>query len=147
MFKVVPPIVWISCLVLALAIDWVFPINFEFLRMFFWLGVLLLILGMGSAIIVVRTFIRLKTEVHTFRKPSTLSTDGLFRFSRNPIYLGQTLALIGASILTANPVTFLSPLLFWSFCNFNCIPFEERGLEQIFGQDYRDYKLRVRRWI
>ena len=93
------------------------------------------------------TFHRHRTTVNPYGGASTLCTDGPFRFSRNPIYLGDWLLLIGISLLmnTLWPLVF-TPLI-WIMLRFGVIRYEEAHLEAKFGNAYRDYKNRVRRWI
>ena len=76
-----------------------------------------------------------------------LVIDGLFRHSRNPIYLGLALALLGIALSFGSA----SPLLVWiGFClalDQYYIPIEERGMLAAFGADYASYRRRVRRWF
>lgn len=79
--------------------------------------------------------------------PSTLVTEGLFRYSRNPMYIGFLLLLIGVAALFKTPWMFLAPLAFWLTAHFFFVPKEESHLEQLFGDAYHDYTQRVRRWF
>lgn len=147
MFRIVPPIIWIACVLLILVIDQIVPGSQSlpfFARAF---GIAMCMVGIGMGFNTVQKFIRLNTEVHTFRPASTLSTNGLFRFSRNPVYLGQTLALAGLSVFLGSPASLIAALLFWSACHFHYIPFEEKNLERVFADEYLEYKKMVRRWI
>ena len=93
------------------------------------------------------TFHRHSTTVNPYGGASALCTDGPFRFSRNPIYLGDWLILVGISLLlnTIWPLIF-APLI-WVMLRFGVIRYEEAHLEAKFGDAYRGYKARVRRWI
>tara|TARA_R110002167_G_scaffold96903_6_gene256211 strand:- start:5142 stop:5600 length:459 start_codon:yes stop_codon:yes gene_type:complete len=80
-------------------------------------------------------------------KASNLVTSGIYRFTRNPMYLGMVLVLVGGiiefgSILGCG----IAPLFVWYMTRFQIVP-EEQIIEGLFGQDYRDYKQQVRRWI
>jgi len=88
-----------------------------------------------------------ETEFHTFKKPRQLVTQGLFKFSRNPIYLGFIVALIGVGAILGNVISLLGILIFFLAANFWYIPFEEKNLEKEFGTAYRNYKSLVMRWI
>jgi protein-S-isoprenylcysteine O-methyltransferase Ste14 len=81
-------------------------------------------------------------------KPTVQIVDwGPFRLSRNPMYLLLILICIGFAVLLANWwILALTPLAVWALQRFAIIP-EEAYLEQKFGDDYLDYKQRVRRWI
>ena len=85
--------------------------------------------------------------IQPFETPDKLVSNGTFRFSRNPIYLGMCLALLGISVLMGSLTAFLSPIIFWGIMNFTIIPSEEKILEKTFGNSFTAYKSKVRRWI
>lgn len=82
-----------------------------------------------------------------FSKSTSMVRDGIYRFSRNPMYLGKVIFLAGLSITTGNLIALITPVLFFSIMEFMFIPYEEEELEQIFGSEYRNYKKSVKRWI
>jgi len=63
------------------------------------------------------------------------------------MYLGMVVILIGAAILLGSISAFISPFVFFIIMNGTFIPHEEKALEEAFGQDFVDYKRRVRCWI
>ena len=79
--------------------------------------------------------------------PKKLINTGLFRFSRNPTYLGMTITLLGEAIFLGSLITFIIPILFVILINNFNINFEEKILENKFGTKYLEYKKKVRRWI
>jgi len=83
-------------------------------------------------------------------KPEAVSqvvSSGIYRFSRNPMYLGFLLALVGWALWLSNPLAWLLLPMFVLYMNrFQIVP-EERVLTEIFGDEYRQYMVRVRRWI
>jgi protein-S-isoprenylcysteine O-methyltransferase Ste14 len=80
-------------------------------------------------------------------KASNLVTSGIYRFTRNPMYLGMLFVLIGGIIEFGALLGFvIIPLFVWYMTRFQIVP-EEQIIEGLFGQDYRDYKQQVRRWI
>lgn len=111
------------------------------------LGWLVVSVGLGLMLWTMWTFARHRTTVNPFSGASALCTSGPFQFSRNPIYLGDWLILAGVSLL----LTTLWPLVFapliWIMLRFGVIRHEEAHLEAKFGDAYRRYKARVRRWI
>ncbi|MCA1979353.1 MAG: isoprenylcysteine carboxylmethyltransferase family protein [Thiobacillus sp.] len=111
------------------------------------LGWLWLAAGLALFVWTLWTFYRHHTTVNPYGGASALCTDGPFRFSRNPIYLGDWLLLVGVSLLlnTVWPLLF-SPLV-WLMLRFGVIRHEETHLEAKFGDAYRAYKARVRRWL
>lgn len=87
------------------------------------------------------------TQVEFGSRPQTLVTGGPFRFSRNPIYLGGLIMLSGLSIFLGSLITFIFPIALFLILNAVHIPLEEISLEETFGDQYRAYKERVRRWL
>lgn len=79
--------------------------------------------------------------------PGSLHTDGWYRFSRNPMYLGVALGLLGFAVLLGSFINLLFPLLFVALVDRYFIPVEEKFLTQAFGADYLNYVNRVRRWL
>ena len=91
--------------------------------------------------------VSVRTEIHTFKMPRQLLTSGMFNISRNPIYLGFSIALLGAALRLGTITALLQMALFIFIANSWYIPFEERNLEQVFGEDFRRYSRKVRRWL
>ena len=83
-------------------------------------------------------------------KPSntnTLVTDGLYRYTRNPMYLGMLLLLSAYALWLGNPVAVVPLIMFvWYISRFQIMP-EELALKKIFGQQFDEYTSSVRRWI
>lgn len=98
--------------------------------------------GSGS-----RTFLRLRTNLHTFRNPNILVTDGVFSVSRNPMYLGFTLMLAGVVLTVDYSTPLVFVLVFFAVSHFWYIPFEERRMRETFGDVYLAYSQKTRRWI
>lgn len=80
-------------------------------------------------------------------KASHFVARGLFRISRNPMYLGMALLLLGISCWTANAVAYALVVVFCLYLTEFQIKPEERALQALFGQEYLAYKARVRRWV
>lgn len=76
-----------------------------------------------------------------------LVTDGPFRFRRNPLYIADVLVLVGAAVLATNLWLLIAALAFAVLVTWLAILPEERHLEARFGDAYRDYKAKTRRWI
>ena len=93
-------------------------------------------------------FAKAGTEVIPVSKKNTnLVATGPFRLTRNPMYLGILVALTGLAIVLGTAAGWVAALAFFFFVNFVSIPYEEKKMEAQFGEDYRSYKGRVRRWI
>jgi protein-S-isoprenylcysteine O-methyltransferase Ste14 len=80
-------------------------------------------------------------------RAANLVSAGVFGFSRNPTYLGMLIVLIGWAIALANPVALAISAIFALWMSRFQIQPEERVLEKLFGQEYRDYASEVRRWF
>lgn len=108
-----------------------------------------LLVGVGLALFgwTLATFWRHRTTVNPYKAASNLCTGGPFRFSRNPIYVGDWFILAGVSLLlnTVWPLAFAPAI--WGLLRYGVIRHEEAHLEARFGDAYRDYKQRVRRWL
>jgi protein-S-isoprenylcysteine O-methyltransferase Ste14 len=82
-----------------------------------------------------------------FQTPSTLVKEGPYRFSRNPIYLSIIIILIGLAILVGSLSIFIIALLLFIILWKWFVSWEEKKLEEAFGEEYLEYKKRVRRWL
>lgn len=104
-------------------------------------------LGVAVAFWVKFRFDKAGTPIRPFEETTALVTDGLFRYSRNPVYVAMVAALAGIAVVlgTLAPIIVI-PAFAW-FIRRRFIEAEERMLEDAFGEDYRAYKQRVRRWI
>jgi len=78
---------------------------------------------------------------------SSLVVTGIFKRTRNPMYLALMLALTGWGLYLANIFSLLVAVCFVLYMNRFQIQPEERTLEEIFGSEFNDYKKQVRRWI
>ncbi|RAU19835.1 hypothetical protein DN062_01815 [Nitrincola tibetensis] len=109
----------------------------------------LVLIGALVALAGVYSFRQQKTTVNPFtpEKSSSLIVTGIYRFSRNPMYLRFFIALLGLCVYLANWASaFLLPA-FVAYMNCFQIKPEERALEKLFGQQFLDYCKSVRRWL
>jgi protein-S-isoprenylcysteine O-methyltransferase Ste14 len=111
------------------------------------LGGLLVALALANDLWCARVFARLGTTILPHRAASRLATDGPFRLSRNPIYVSHVAIVLGLGLLLGSPFTILlTPLLALGLQKLAVEP-EERHLLGKFGEDYRAYMARTRRWL
>lgn len=142
-----PPIYLYAALAAMVLLHFVLPI----VRIIRWpwrvLGAFPLAFGVVINIWADRLFKKYDTEVKPFMDSSTLVTEGPFRISRNPMYLGAICILAGLGVLlgSLSPLAVV-PVMFWLATAHFIIP-EEADMERQFGRRYREYKERVRRWI
>ena len=111
------------------------------------LGWLLVAIGLTLFVWTLATFWHHRTTVNPYKAASSLCTGGPFRFSRNPIYVGDWFILTGVSMLLASWWPLLFAPLIWVALRYGVIRHEEAHLEARFGEDYRTYKTQVRRWL
>lgn len=82
----------------------------------------------------------------TAKEHTSLRVDGLFRLSRNPMYIGMYATLIASGLYTMDPVVILLAAFVISIHHFIVLA-EENQMHKVFGQEYLDYRNRVRRYI
>jgi len=99
-------------------------------------------IGMGT-----RRFVAAGTNIPPYLPTTALVVDGIYGRTRNPLYLGTTLVYLGLSVAAGSlwAIVLVVPLL-WVI-NVGVVAREERYLERKFGDAYRAYKARVRRWV
>ena len=110
-------------------------------------GTALFVAGLSASIWGARQFARIGTNLRTFDDPHKLVMDGLFRLTRNPMYLGFVLALLGASVMLGTATSFGISVAFIVLTDRWYIRFEEQRMLEVFGAEYESYRRRVRRWI
>ncbi|MCO6056067.1 isoprenylcysteine carboxylmethyltransferase family protein [Pseudomonas sp. MOB-449] len=108
-----------------------------------------LLVGVAVCLAGVLSFWRARTTVNPLRPEtaSALVSSGIYRFTRNPMYLGFAIALVAWSIYLASPVALLGVAGFMLYMNRFQIGPEEKALADLFGEDFTTYRLRVRRWL
>lgn len=111
------------------------------------LGWVFILAGALPNLQTIRKFKANKTTIIPDGAPSALMVDGLFAYSRNPIYVGMTMILLGTVFLNGAMIGLTVIPVFMALVQTLWIRYEENALEEIFGQSYLDYKIRVRRWL
>jgi len=109
----------------------------------------LVIIGQSFSISGMVSFRRAKTTMHPMKPSaaSSLVTGGVYRFTRNPMYLGLSITLMGWAVFLSNPLALLAVPLFVLYINRFQINPEERVLSSLFGAEYAAYTEKVRRWL
>jgi protein-S-isoprenylcysteine O-methyltransferase Ste14 len=145
--KIHPPILLLLHIFAAFLLNWLFPLPFTFPKFLVWVGYLLVLAGIGLAFSAASQFMRAQTTLDPHGSVTEIITNGLYHFSRNPIYLGLVCLLIGFPfIFRSYWGLILSPVLMVSLYQL-VIKHEEAYLEKKFGDVYTIYKSRVRRWL
>ena len=113
------------------------------------ISILFLVLGLFTLVSAVLSFKAFKTTVNPMRpeKASHLVTSGIFKISRNPMYLGMILIVLSSTVFYLNIYSIFTPFIFYFWINRFQIKREEKFLTEKFGEEYLLYKTRTRRWI
>lgn len=111
------------------------------------LGLIPFVIGVGINMLADNAFKRVNTTVKPYETSTTLITDGVFRVTRNPMYVGFVLILFGIAIFVGSLSPYLIVLLFPILMEKIFIIAEEQMLEQTFGKNWLDYKQKVKRWL
>ena len=111
------------------------------------LGLVPVALGVALNLAAVSAFRRHATTTDPEGQPAALVTDGIYARTRNPMYLGGLLILLGFALLLDSLTPFAVPPLYAALAALRFIPPEERRLAMTFGAAYAEYAARVRRWV
>ena len=143
-----PPLAWALAVIVGFVLDWLVPLDFVPED---WpaglLGAAVFVLALALAVWALDTMTRAGTNVPTNRPTTTIVESGPYRFTRNPIYLGMFGGLIGLGIAFDNLWLPLMLVPFALVIRYGVVAREEAYLERKFGETYRGYCQRVRRWL
>lgn len=145
--KILPPVLFLVSVVAAIVFHFLFPIAVLVPNPFSYFGITLILLGLGLSMAGSRKFSQVGTNIKTFNDPDVLVTNGLFKISRNPMYLGFVLALFGLGIFMGSVSAILPAVVFAIVTDRWYVVFEEKAMKNKFGSAYEDYQKRTRRWL
>ena len=113
------------------------------------LAIAIALAGVGASVAGTLAFRRARTTVNPMKpeKASSLVTGGIYRITRNPMYVGLLLILVGWTVYLVNAWAVLGPVVFVAYMTRFQIRAEERALLGLFGEQYATYTTRVRRWL
>jgi protein-S-isoprenylcysteine O-methyltransferase Ste14 len=111
------------------------------------LGIALMAVGIALNLSTDSAFKKRGTPVSPDATPSAMVASGVFRLTRNPMYLGMALIVAAAALLVGEPIGILAACALVVILDRSFVPGEERNLERVFGSAYADYRATVRRWI
>ena len=143
-----PPLAWVLVVIAGLALNWLVPLPF--------LPADLPAGGLGAMVFVIAlvlfawaivTITRAGSNVPSKLPTTTIVENGPYRFTRNPIYLGMFLGLVGLAIAFDNFWLLMMLVPFARVIRYGVVAREEAYLERKFGDVYRGYRSRVRRWL
>jgi|TARA_B100001094_G_scaffold13272_1_gene11643 protein-S-isoprenylcysteine O-methyltransferase Ste14 len=147
--RVPPPALTLLCLFGLVLFRWILSgLTFKFSGQVF-VSIILVVVGIAIGLIAIRRFYQVDTTVlpDEMDSSSVLVTGGIFKISRNPMYLGMATVItgVGVGLGTWVMLPILGLFVFW--ITENQIKPEEHALVKIFGKEFEDYKSKVRRWI
>ena len=144
--KLLPPTYFLAALALAVLASFLFPLPVLIPPAARIAGLLPIVAGIALNLAADRQFKRRGTTVKPFQRSSALITDGVFRWSRNPMYLGMILIVAGVALLEGTAIAWMAVaalgVIFQAF-----IRREERMLEETFGAEFEAYTRGTRRWL
>ena len=147
MKKVLPPTYFFAALVLLVLLHFAFPIYRYATFPITLLGIVPLGLGIALNLIADRVFKKHETTVKPFEPSTSLATEFPFSISRNPMYLGLTLMLLGIALLLGSVSSLVPTLVFPYLMDRIFIRAEEQMLAATFGEAWERYRSEVRCWI
>lgn len=142
-----PPFIYAIAMLVAAGLHYYDPWPMAGGEVMEYVGGVILLLGVGLIVLSVRLFIVRKQNPDPLEPTGEIYQDGLYAFSRNPMYVGFTLFVAGLALTLDNVWMLLSVFPLVIAMTYGVIRQEEAYLERCFGEDYRVYKARVRRWI
>lgn len=145
--KILPPVHFLACLLLMVGLHHHLPLIQLLGAPVTYAGGIIMIAGLFTSLWGANAFRKAGTPVRPFEPSTTLVAHGLYRHTRNPMYLGLITMLIGNAVLLGSLSPFLVIPVFFLIIQEGFIKHEEVFLENIFGDEYRAYKTRVKRWF
>jgi protein-S-isoprenylcysteine O-methyltransferase Ste14 len=143
-----PPLAWGLAVIAGLAFNWLVPLPFLPADLpAGWLGAMVFVFALALFAWAIVTITRASSNVPTNRPTTTIVESGPYRFTRNPIYLSMFLGLFGLAIAFDNLWLLMMLVPFALVIRYGVVAREEAYLERKFGDVYRRYRARVRRWL
>jgi protein-S-isoprenylcysteine O-methyltransferase Ste14 len=145
--RALPPVFLAAALVAIMVAHFLLPLARLIVFPMTLVGLLPLGGGIALNLLGDRAFKTHGTTVKPFERSSLLVTDGAFALSRNPMYLGMVLFLLGVALLLGSLTPLIVVPAFWLLLDRRFVTLEERMLGQTFGAEFDAYRGRVRRWL
>jgi protein-S-isoprenylcysteine O-methyltransferase Ste14 len=144
-----PPLLFLAALLIGIVLDRLLrlPLPGPGIDLIWIIGGSLILIGLGLATAGIRNFSQAGTPVRTIEPTRALVMTGIHGWTRNPIYLGMFLLYGGIAVAAQSPWVLILMLPLAITIRYGVVAREEAYLERRFGDTYRDYKARVRRWV
>ena len=145
--KIIPPVYFLITIVIMATFDYFVPIGNILHPPVTYSGAILIAIGLIFVIWSAALFSMAGTPIKPFEESTHLVTGGMYQVTRNPMYLGMVLILFGISLLFGTISPFIPiPFFIW-LIQTTFIINEEIVMEKTFGDEYKEYKKKVRRWL
>jgi protein-S-isoprenylcysteine O-methyltransferase Ste14 len=144
---ILPPRYFAIALIVTLVLHFAVPVVLVIPFPLALIGVIPIVFGMAVNIRADQLFKKRGTTVKPFERPSVLLREGPYACSRHPMYLGMVAILFGTALLCGSLSSFLGPASFWLIIRLRFIPEEERSMIETFGEEYWEYRGKVRSWV
>ena len=138
---------YLLILSLCMLVTWYFGESSQQNLLLILVGLGLIGLGVLLAFNSIARFVRAKTGVVPFSESTTLITEGFYKYTRNPMYVGMNSFLLGLMLILQNPLNIFFLIIFFFVVRNMFVLKEEVQMEETFGEDYLTYKRKVRRWL
>ncbi len=145
--KIPPPLIYAGLLVSGMLLNLVWPVKLLPTTIALIMGGVIALLSFTLRSSAFRALRRSQTSVNPYRPTTAIVTQGPYRFTRNPIYLSLAVLYAGLAVMANALWSLLLLLAVMLIIHYAVILPEERYLEQKFGEEYRSYKAKVRRWL
>jgi protein-S-isoprenylcysteine O-methyltransferase Ste14 len=145
--KIMPTTCLLISIVAMIALHFLFPAKRIIPPLWNLLGIIPLALGVIINLIADKAFHTAHTTVKPFEESAILITNGIFRISRNPMYLGFVLILTGLAVFMRSLTPYVVILVFAILIDRVFVTVEERMLAEKFGEEWKEYKENTRRWL
>jgi len=145
--KFPPPLIYLLLMLVAYGAHYLWPLGIGGLPGLEYFGLALVVLGLGIVILLSRSFKRARTSIEPWKPTTTIISTGIYAYSRNPIYVAFCLVPIGTGIFLNSFWILVSFIPSVILVYYIAIKKEEQYLEDKFGDEYVQYKSKVRRWL
>ncbi|MBN1316880.1 MAG: isoprenylcysteine carboxylmethyltransferase family protein [Anaerolineales bacterium] len=145
--KIMPTMYLLIAMIIMVALHFIFPLYMLIPPVWNLSGILPVVIGLAINLMADGAFKKANTTVKPFQESNALITSGVFRITRNPMYLGFVLILIGIALLLRSLSPFIVIIVFAILIDQIYIRVEERMLADKFGSEWDAYRQTTRRWI
>ena len=145
--NVIPPVYLFLSMAIMVFLHFLLPGTKVLAFPWILLGVIPLALGVVINLVADKSFKKHETTVKPLENSTALITTGVFRLTRHPMYLGFELILLGIAVLMESFTPYAVVLAFTIFMDAVFMKYEEKKLEETFGEIWLEYKKKVRQWV